>query len=218
MRDVLGWRKKFGVLGPSTNTIVQPDFDMMRPPGVTNHYSRIFTPELEGREQRDLHGRRRDHQQQRAGCGAQRDDLRARLPRDGHVGGHVLRRRQGRRRIPGEGRARGRRRRQHRLAFLHGGAEGLWWLQAHRVPHAVLSGRERSGAPVFRRLRLHGRARHLPEMPELDRHRRGAARGAARAADRARTARRTSMPSSRSAPISAWCASRRRRNSGSASR
>jgi maleate isomerase len=44
MRDVLGWRKKFGVLGPSTNTIVQPDFEMMRPPGVTNHYSRIFTP------------------------------------------------------------------------------------------------------------------------------------------------------------------------------
>jgi maleate isomerase len=44
MRDILGWRRKFGVLGPSTNTIVQPDFEMMRPPGVTNHYSRIFTP------------------------------------------------------------------------------------------------------------------------------------------------------------------------------
>jgi maleate isomerase len=44
MTDVLGWRRKFGVLGPSTNTIVQPDFDDMRPPGVTNHYSRIFTP------------------------------------------------------------------------------------------------------------------------------------------------------------------------------
>ena len=44
MRDVLGWRRKFGVMGPSTNTIVQPDFDDMRPPGVTNHYSRIFTP------------------------------------------------------------------------------------------------------------------------------------------------------------------------------
>jgi maleate isomerase len=43
MRDVLGWRRKFGVLGPSTNTIVQPDFEMMRPAGVTNHYSRIFT-------------------------------------------------------------------------------------------------------------------------------------------------------------------------------
>jgi maleate isomerase len=24
--------------------VVQPDFDMMRPAGVTNHYSRIFTP------------------------------------------------------------------------------------------------------------------------------------------------------------------------------
>jgi maleate isomerase len=44
MTDVLGWRKKFGVLGPSTNTIVQPDFEDMRPVGVTNHYSRIFTP------------------------------------------------------------------------------------------------------------------------------------------------------------------------------
>jgi maleate isomerase len=43
MRDILGWRRKFGVIGPSTNTIVQPDFEMMRPAGVTNHYSRIFT-------------------------------------------------------------------------------------------------------------------------------------------------------------------------------
>ena len=47
MRDVLGWRKKFGVLGPSTNTIVQPDFDAMRPVGVTNHYSRIWTPDAQ---------------------------------------------------------------------------------------------------------------------------------------------------------------------------
>ena len=44
MRDVLGWRRKFGVLAPSTNTIVQPDLDDLRPAGVTNHYSRIFTP------------------------------------------------------------------------------------------------------------------------------------------------------------------------------
>lgn len=43
--DSLGWRRKFGVLGPSTNTTVQPDFDDMRVPGVTNHYSRIFTPD-----------------------------------------------------------------------------------------------------------------------------------------------------------------------------
>ncbi len=45
MTDVLGWRRKFGVMGPSTNTVVQPDFDDMRPPGVTNHYRRIFTPD-----------------------------------------------------------------------------------------------------------------------------------------------------------------------------
>lgn len=44
MADHQGFRRKFGVLGPSTNTIVQPDFDDMRPYGVTNHYSRIYTP------------------------------------------------------------------------------------------------------------------------------------------------------------------------------
>src|SRR4051812_17580971 len=44
--DHLGWRKKFGVLGPSTNTIVQPDMDGMRPLGVTNHYGRIEIPNL----------------------------------------------------------------------------------------------------------------------------------------------------------------------------
>jgi maleate isomerase len=45
MADAQGFRRRFGVLGPSTNTIVQPDFDGMRPYGVTNHYSRIFTPD-----------------------------------------------------------------------------------------------------------------------------------------------------------------------------
>ena len=44
MGDVLGWRRTFGAIAPSTNTVVQPDYDDMRPVGVTNHYSRIFTP------------------------------------------------------------------------------------------------------------------------------------------------------------------------------
>lgn len=44
MTDVLGWRKVLGAIGPSTNTVVQPDYDAMRPDGVTNHYSRIYTP------------------------------------------------------------------------------------------------------------------------------------------------------------------------------
>lgn len=48
MPDALGPRGKFGVLAPSTNTIVQPDMDGMRPAGITNHYSRIFTPNAQG--------------------------------------------------------------------------------------------------------------------------------------------------------------------------
>jgi len=44
--DSLGWRRKFGVLIPSTNTSVQPEFDAMRPEGVTNHISRIRIPNI----------------------------------------------------------------------------------------------------------------------------------------------------------------------------
>ena len=41
MPDALGWRAKFGVLAPSTNTIVEPDFYRMGVAGVTSHFSRI---------------------------------------------------------------------------------------------------------------------------------------------------------------------------------
>jgi maleate isomerase len=44
MSDALGWRMKFGVIAPSTNTVVQPEFDAMRPRGVTNHFARIHIP------------------------------------------------------------------------------------------------------------------------------------------------------------------------------
>lgn len=44
MTDALGWRMKFGVIAPSTNTVVQPEYDMMRPRGVTNHFARIHIP------------------------------------------------------------------------------------------------------------------------------------------------------------------------------
>jgi maleate isomerase len=44
MSDSLGWRRKFAVLIPSTNTSVQPEFDAMRVEGVTNHVSRIKIP------------------------------------------------------------------------------------------------------------------------------------------------------------------------------
>ena len=42
MTDALAWRKKFGVIVPSTNTIVEPDFYRMTLPGVTPHISRIW--------------------------------------------------------------------------------------------------------------------------------------------------------------------------------
>ena len=45
MTDSLGYRRKFGVIAPSTNTSVQPEFDSMRPVGVTNHFSRIVIPD-----------------------------------------------------------------------------------------------------------------------------------------------------------------------------
>lgn len=47
MVDALGWRKVFAVIGPSTNTIVQPDMEAMRPAGVTNHYRDIFVEDPE---------------------------------------------------------------------------------------------------------------------------------------------------------------------------
>jgi maleate isomerase len=44
-KDALGWRMKFGVVTPSTNTMVQPEYDSMRPPGVTNHIARMHIPD-----------------------------------------------------------------------------------------------------------------------------------------------------------------------------
>ena len=44
MTDSLGFRKKFAVIAPSTNTSVQPEFDAMAPRGVTNHFGRISIP------------------------------------------------------------------------------------------------------------------------------------------------------------------------------
>ena len=46
-QDRLGWRRKFGVVVPSTNTIVEPEFHAMAPPGVTNHTSRFLIPNMD---------------------------------------------------------------------------------------------------------------------------------------------------------------------------
>ena len=46
MADYFGWRMKFGVVTPSTNTVLQPEFDSMRPAGVTNHVARMHISNL----------------------------------------------------------------------------------------------------------------------------------------------------------------------------
>jgi len=45
MVDALGYRKKIGIVMPSTNTSVQPECDDLRPRGVTNHVARITIKE-----------------------------------------------------------------------------------------------------------------------------------------------------------------------------
>ncbi|MDE0942591.1 MAG: arylmalonate decarboxylase [Alphaproteobacteria bacterium] len=45
-QDRLGWRRKFGVVVPSTNTIVEPEFHAMAPLGVTNHTGRFLIPNM----------------------------------------------------------------------------------------------------------------------------------------------------------------------------
>jgi maleate isomerase len=40
MPDSLGFRKRIGIVVPSTNTTVQPECENLRPHGVTNHVAR----------------------------------------------------------------------------------------------------------------------------------------------------------------------------------
>jgi maleate isomerase len=54
MTDSLGYRRKFGVVAPSTNTSVQPEYDAMRPAGVTNHFGRIHIPNDPIRNDKDF--------------------------------------------------------------------------------------------------------------------------------------------------------------------
>jgi len=54
MRDFYGSRRMYGVVTPSVNTCVQPEYDGMRPPGVTNHLARMHVPDLSIRSDADF--------------------------------------------------------------------------------------------------------------------------------------------------------------------
>jgi len=45
MPDALAPRLKLGVISPATNTVVQPEYDAMRPPGVSNQMARVAIPD-----------------------------------------------------------------------------------------------------------------------------------------------------------------------------
>lgn len=45
-RDLLGNRGKIGIVVPSTNTVVQPEMEAMRPAGITNHVGRMAIPNM----------------------------------------------------------------------------------------------------------------------------------------------------------------------------
>jgi len=46
MPDAVGYRIKFGVIIPSTNTVVEADYNRMAPPGVTFHAGRMYVSSL----------------------------------------------------------------------------------------------------------------------------------------------------------------------------
>jgi maleate isomerase len=54
MTDILGYRAVLGVIGPSTNTVVQPDMERMRPEGVTNHYRGIYVTDPDALTDQDF--------------------------------------------------------------------------------------------------------------------------------------------------------------------
>ena len=60
MTDALGWRLKLGVVTPSVNTVVQPEYDDMRPRGVTNQIARIHIPDWVVNNDDDFDGLVRD--------------------------------------------------------------------------------------------------------------------------------------------------------------
>lgn len=45
MVEQLGHRMKFGVIAPSINTSVEPEYALMQPDGITNHFCRIEIPD-----------------------------------------------------------------------------------------------------------------------------------------------------------------------------
>jgi len=100
-------------------------------------------------QQRDLPRGHRHHQRKRHGCREERNDLRSRLPGDGHVRDHVFRRPEGSGRFrPPDARGH-RHRHQHRQPFHDGGAACLRRRRAHCDPVSLLARHELATSPTW---------------------------------------------------------------------
>ena len=86
MRDYLAWRLAFGVTTPSTNTVVQPEYDDMRPPGVTNHLARMVIPDMPIRSNEDFDASIRLIDAALEDCGRPGDGLQAQRLYPGNFG------------------------------------------------------------------------------------------------------------------------------------
>lgn len=80
--DALACRAKVGIVVPATNTVVEPEMEAMRPPGVTNHVTRMLLPP---RPYDDMDAYRRALETER---GDLEDALRLLLPCEPHVVAH----------------------------------------------------------------------------------------------------------------------------------
>lgn len=80
--DTLATRAKIAVVVPATNTVVQPEYESMRPPGVTNHVTRMTLPP---RPYDDMAAYRRALESER---GNLEEALRLVLPCEPHVVAH----------------------------------------------------------------------------------------------------------------------------------
>ena len=172
MTDSLAPRGKFAVLAPSTNTSVQPEYDAMRPWGVTHHHSRLVIPDSRVSDDAsfmlmmdDIRGALFPALEAVLTCDPDYVVLgmSAETFWDGLEGSRELQR---------EAREARAARRGHGLGCLPGGAARLRQRhQAARRDHALHAGRRPAGASLLHRVRLRGGEPARPEVHEPDAHR-----------------------------------------------
>ncbi len=97
----IGARGRIGVIIPSTNIGVEYDCQRIIPPGVTWHFARFFVAQPDLSSDNMFLAFIEAIRKTIPDAHARHHDLRAELHHDGHVGGDVLGRPRGQRRVRG---------------------------------------------------------------------------------------------------------------------